>query len=258
MTNLHTLNEHGYILLDDKEVGIDMADLSRATAKFLADGEFASLDGIEAADDLLRYVSNVHAKETDNKKTARIYQILPTVPVLLAASVNDKLLSCLNALGIETPSLGTFPMVRIDRPGQTKFLTPWHQDHWFSFTSQNSVTIWAPMGHVTDKHGMLRVIPGSHRNGVIQFKEYAFGHEPFEPAEPINEAAAIDVFVPFGKVLLFRQQLLHKSGFNSSEECRVTLQIRYNDMHGQPHPFSTVGFASSQHVLESQAKWLRA
>lgn len=254
---LEKLDRDGYLLVDDSELGLDLADLSNTLAKFLANAEFENLSIPAPTANLLEYVSAIHDGASSSHLTGRLYQILPTIPFLLSKVTNEKLISFLRSISVRAPTIGTFPICRIDRPNDATFQTPWHQDHWFSFTSPNSVTLWAPLGPVTDDHGRLRVMPRSHKAGVYEFREYMGGHEPFEPVDPINEDDAVEVSVPFRKVLIFRQGLLHKSGWNKSTQCRVTLQVRYNDMHGLPHPFSTVGFASSQHVLDNQQRWLR-
>jgi ectoine hydroxylase-related dioxygenase (phytanoyl-CoA dioxygenase family) len=170
-------------------------------------------------------------------------------------SCNPFLLESLDKLGVESATLGTVPLIRIDRPKDTMFSTPWHQDQWYSFSSPQSVVLWMPLGNMSENIGTLRVVPSSHKNGTMDFIEYKGGREPFEPLHAVDEKKAIDVDVQYGEVLIFRQNLLHKSGFNQSDKCRVTMQLRYNKMRSQESPFTTFTARHSDYVQDNQKKY---
>ena len=55
--------------------------------------------------------------------------------------------------------------------------------------------------------------------------------------------------------MVFRQMLLHKSGQNRSNKCRVTLQIRINEMNKSNEPYSTFVCKNSEYVIENQKRW---
>ena len=57
---LEKLDRDGYLLVDDSELGLDLADLSNMLAKFLANAEFENLSIPAPTANLLEYVSAIH------------------------------------------------------------------------------------------------------------------------------------------------------------------------------------------------------
>ena len=72
----------------------------------------------------------------------------------------------------------------------------------------------------TDANGPLRVIPGSHLNGIINTAEIA---------AMVNDVAATECLVGRGGVLTMRPLLLHSSLKATSVEPRRVLHIEYAD-----------------------------
>lgn len=103
--------------------------------------------------------------------------------------------------------------------------------------------------------GLLEVVPGSHRAGLIRFKRHD-NNNPFRPIEDWPEEAFRPVDVAEDGVLIFSQFLLHRSGFNRSQQTRLSVQLRYNDlmtMQGLENSFTV---NPSAHVLNEQARLL--
>ena len=47
----------------------------------------------------------------------------------------------------------------------------WHQDaYYWPMTPQHSVTVWLAFDDVDEENGAMKIIPGSHRGGVIKHK----------------------------------------------------------------------------------------
>ncbi len=249
--------ENGYAIIDTNAFDLSIPALSRGLAEWLASCEFGNLKLNKKFETLAELVSHVHDGETDNAVTARIYQVLPTVPLVYEFLAQSSLLETLNAYGIVKPSLGTVPLIRIDRPGDTKYATPWHQDKWFSLSSDHSVVMWAPMGELDASMGYLQIIPGSHKQGIVDFKKRETGREPYEPVIPPDESKSVPVAMKYGEMIVFHQDLLHRSNINQSPRCRVSLQLRFNDMFRQPFPHTTFTANHSEHVLTRQAGFLK-
>ena len=159
-------------------------------------------------------------------------------------------------LGLHSPALGTVPLVRIDRPKEEKFLTPWHQDYWYSYASLDSVVVWIPLGPLTKEHGKLNVAINTHKNGEVKYREFVEGNEPYVADLDIKQEQTLEVEVNFGEILIFKQSLLHKSGYNQSDSCRVSMQLRFNEMYKQEFPFSSFVAKHSDYVKDRQIKSL--
>ena len=104
-----------------------------------------------------------------------------------------------------------------------KFDFPSHQDFCFNFGSKNSITIWIPFQDTGIKEGALKVITGSHKNGL-------YNQEQGVITEKLSQSDFIDVSLNSGDILVFSQFLVHKSGLNTSGSARFSCQIRFNDL----------------------------
>lgn len=244
-------DKNGYLIVRDKEIGLSIKTLTQKIISSLKKQkkEFKISD---EKIDLIKFISDVTLNEQENSVSSKIYEFLPTLPEVYQFSLNKKLISFLKKININHPTLGTVPMIRIDRPKDEFYSTPWHQDYWFSFSSFDSIVMWIPLGEISKNHGFLKILPNSHKSGLIPFEQNKNSNEPYRVKKTINELKAKEIKMNFGDILIFKQSLLHKSGNNISNECRVSMQLRYNKMDNQSRLFSTFKSAHSNFVLENQ------
>ena len=193
----------------------------------------------ETLDDLLAHMA---AAETDRAATRACYEVFPTLPEVIALINGRAFKQAAHAAGLARPCAGTNPLIRLDRPHDTQFSTPAHQDWWYSMLSDRAVVIWTGIGTMDPQMGPVEVIPGSHQNGVVAFRPYEAGHEWFECAT----APGPD------EVVVFDQRLVHRSGANRSTRIRVSVQLRYNDLETAAAMTSTFTPSLSRWVLERQ------
>lgn len=198
------------------------------------------------------YLDAIHAAETDNVATRAFYEVFPSLPSVISLIDEPVILDLVRRAGVARPVAGTMPLIRLDRPEDTKFSTPAHQDSWYSLLSPNAVTLWTPLCHMDADMGLLGVVPGSHRQGVCGFKPYEAGHEWYETAEPVSEADLVPVPVGDDEILIFNQSLIHKSGFNASRRVRISVQLRYNDLATAQSLTRTYTPSLSAWVLDQQ------
>ncbi len=100
-------------------------------------------------------------------------------------------------------------------PGQA-----WHQDEFYIPSRDRSVTsAWIALDRATPENGCLRVIPGSHKRGII------WPHGPhadprYDPVDsarhPYDERDAVVLSAEPGDVIAFSGHLLHSAGPNSA------------------------------------------
>ena len=115
------------------------------------------------------------------------------------------------------------------KPGQA-----WHQDEYFIPTRDRSLTgVWIALDPATKLNGCLRVLPASHRPGVLYptrphaNPDYDGAPECFDyPDDPADEVV---VELDPGDVLFFNGYLLHSSRRNNAPdgECRRALVHHY-------------------------------
>ena len=131
--------------------------------------------------------------------------------------------------------------VRIDRPGVTKHLAPWHQEFPYQFRSLDGVTFWIPLVAVTHAMGPVVLAVNSHRHGLDPIvdgspngtadADIARGHyEHLRLAGEDTLGERYELRAPLsnpGDVLAFDFLTLHASSANCGDRARWSAQIRY-------------------------------
>lgn len=104
---------------------------------------------------------------------------------------------------------------------------PLHQDA--PFFPHDNHTMIAAILHFDDaplEKGCVRVIPGSHKNGILP--HIPSGGHHLDPEEyPVESAVPIPAKA--GDALFFSYLTIHGSGINTSNEARTTLLIQMRD-----------------------------
>lgn len=94
----------------------------------------------------------------------------------------------------------------------------WHQDNGFGpLDPANNVTCWVALDDTHESNGCLWVLPGSHKQGVI---EYIASRGRERIAAITDESAAIPLPMRAGECVLFHGNLLHTSKGNTTDKLR--------------------------------------
>ena len=123
----------------------------------------------------------------------------------------------------------------------------WHQDaYYWPMAPHNSVTVWLAFEDVDEENGALKIIPGSHRAGVIE-------HQRNDPAHTnsvitlelesgtFSEDTAVSMKLKAGQVSMHDDRAVHGSPANPSDRRRAGLTLRFsgtevkNDLAVNPH-----------------------
>lgn len=128
---------------------------------------------------------------------------------------------------------------------RTKETVGWHQDAYYWLMSpHNSVTVWLAFGDVDEENGAMRIVPGSHKSGIIQHSRSTatdsvltleLEHGTF------REDTAVSMRLKAGEVSLHDDAAVHGSPANPSDRKRVGLTMRFsgtnvkNDLAVNPH-----------------------
>ncbi|MGI9148014.1 MAG: phytanoyl-CoA dioxygenase family protein [Chloroflexota bacterium] len=110
--------------------------------------------------------------------------------------------------------------------------TDWHQDqgvHLPEADETHMLTVWLPLTDATEANGCLRVIPGSHRAGLVTHCLRPGARIPDE----LLEGQPVAVPVKRGGVLFFHHLTKHASLTNTSDGIRWSFDLRYQPI-GQP------------------------
>ena len=143
------------------------------------------------------------------------------------------LLETLKKIGLKSPILCSKPQIMINSKLTSSnvghWMMPVHQD-WRSMQgSLNSVVVWLPLIDCPEDLGALKIIRGSHKNGLLPSETdvwYAHVKDEYVKDEKFES-----VPMKKGDVLIFSTFLLHKSGENITNDFRISAQFRFNDLY---------------------------
>ncbi len=113
-------------------------------------------------------------------------------------------------------------MMKPPRHGSPK---PWHQDsaYWL-IEPMDLISVWIALDDATAENGCMRVIPGSHREGLIEHKQlFDFQVEDSQ----IDLSREVPVEMKAGDGLFFHSLLLHATSPNTSDKSRRAMIVSY-------------------------------
>jgi ectoine hydroxylase-related dioxygenase (phytanoyl-CoA dioxygenase family) len=127
----------------------------------------------------------------------------------------------------------------------SKATVGWHQDaYYWPMKPHNSVTVWLAFDDVDEENGGMKIIPGSHRAGLLQHTRQD-GTDSILTLQlesgTFNEADAVQFKLKAGEVTLHDDRAAHGSPANPSSRRRAGLTMRYsgtnvkNDMAVNPN-----------------------
>lgn len=116
-------------------------------------------------------------------------------------------------------------------PHDGSFIT-WHQDgNYSNLESGSCPTAWVALTDSTPENGNLRVVPGSHKRGLLSHRESPseenlLSHGQQAEAE-IDPREVLDVTLRAGEMSIHHSHLLHSSLPNRSSTCRIGFSMTY-------------------------------
>jgi non-haem Fe2+, alpha-ketoglutarate-dependent halogenase len=122
----------------------------------------------------------------------------------------------------------------------------WHQDaYYWPMTPHNSVTVWLAFDDVGADNGGMKLLPGSHRGGIIKHRRSTQTSSvltlELEDGTDFNADNAVQWVLKAGECSLHDDRAIHGSPANPSDRRRAGLTIRYsgtnvkNDLSVNPH-----------------------
>ena len=122
----------------------------------------------------------------------------------------------------------------------------WHQDNYYSNLHLTpSLSAWIALRDSTTENGCMRVVPGSHREGVLPHEETGDAANllkgRYEIQVKVNENEAADVVLRAGEMSLHHAAIIHGSRPNGSDTKRLGFIVRFvtsgYDLASQQTPF---------------------
>lgn len=135
---------------------------------------------------------------------------------------------CERVYGAGTP-ISCFRAMFMNKPAKQGTVLPWHQDAWSALNIQPEITLWTALDPATRANGCVEVIPGSHKQGLIN-PSHPSGFLSDELAEEFCPKEKI-VYLELnpGEVALLHNWLLHSSDINHTDISRRAFSVCYMD-----------------------------
>ena len=149
-------------------------------------------------------------------------------PVFLAHAGNPRVLAIVES--IIGPDIKLYNSQCFMKPpgGVEK---PYHQDSaYFAIEPMDLVTCWTALDDVTLEKGPMWVIPGSHRQGVLDHSQPWVVRDRRDkqvPVESTDRSRETPLLMPAGGCSFHHSLLLHRSTPNRSDSSRRGLAVHY-------------------------------
>jgi ectoine hydroxylase-related dioxygenase (phytanoyl-CoA dioxygenase family) len=111
----------------------------------------------------------------------------------------------------------------------------WHQDaYYWPMEPQNTVTVWLAFDDVDEENGGMKIVPGSHKMGLIKHKRSTATDSVLTlelEGGSFKEDEAIQFKLKAGEISIHDDRAVHGSPANPSDRRRAGLTIRYSGTH---------------------------
>jgi len=117
------------------------------------------------------------------------------------------------------------------KPPHDSSYVSWHQDSVYSgWHLTPSTSAWIALTASHRANGCMRVIPGSHKRGLLNHTNVQDDSNLLrrgERIEMVDDSRAIDVVLQPGEISLHQSTIVHGSNPNTSDEPRIGFIVRF-------------------------------
>jgi non-haem Fe2+, alpha-ketoglutarate-dependent halogenase len=118
------------------------------------------------------------------------------------------------------------------KPPQDSSYVSWHQDSVYSgWHLTPSISAWIALSASNRANGCMRVIPGSHKQGLLNHANVRDDSNLLRRGEQVemavDESRAVDVVLQPGEMSLHHSTIVHGSNPNTSAEARIGFIVRF-------------------------------
>ena len=125
--------------------------------------------------------------------------------------------------------VAAFRAMFMNKPARRGTFLPWHQDRWTYLDRDPEITIWTALDPATKANGCVQIVPGSHRQGLINPSHYSGFLTEAQAAEHATADNVVYLELEPGEVALLHNYLLHASDVNNTDISRRAFSVCYMD-----------------------------
>jgi len=118
------------------------------------------------------------------------------------------------------PEVAIYRSMFMNKPAGKGTVLPWHQDggRIWRLTGQPLITLWLALDPATRANGCVRIVPGSHRLGLLSEYGHTISADQQRVHCPLE--ACEDLILEPGELVLLHNLVLHASDINTSGQPR--------------------------------------
>lgn len=246
------IQEQGYQVIRDPRVG-QLQQRMRDDFHRLAQHYCRMVglaDQLREDDDLAALVSRLNQFEQGNEHTGKLFSLLSTSVQCTGLSSDPFLLELAHTHGIAEPTNWFPPQLRFDRPHDTYFASPPHQDFGSSFLSPNGLVIWFSLNPQRELH-RLDVWDQPYESRMLPLRRSGPDKQwPHEMDQDFDEDQWRTIELDEDELLVFTPFLVHRSPVNATDAVKISLQVRYLDWHTLPEPISPFRYVYTDYLKD--------
>lgn len=181
----------------------------------------------------------------DGNRIRRIYEPCTYYPEFRALSECPKLLDSV-ALLLGENLLFHYSKINMKPPGIGS-VVEWHQDlAYYPLTNTDSLAVLLYLDDAGPTNGCLQVIPGVHRNGILNHSWEGFFRGRI--TEPLDESSSVAIEGQAGTAIFLHGMTPHASAPNTSPYARRTLILSYRAADAYPVYLGETTIHAESHV----------
>jgi len=142
---------------------------------------------------------------------------------------HDNLLNAIE--GVLGDDILVFSTLVFHKPPRDSGYASWHQDSFYSGLHLTpSTSAWIALTPSYPANGCMRVIPGSHKKGLLDHTNVRDDANLLRRGEQIvevDQSQALDIVLQPGEMSLHHSAIIHGSNANTSDEPRIGFIVRF-------------------------------
>lgn len=135
---------------------------------------------------------------------------------------------CTKVYGPSTP-IAAFRSMFMNKPAHKGTVLPWHQDRWTFLDRDPLITLWTALDPATIANGCVQIIPGSHKQGLINPSHGSGFLTPEQAKLNAPKEKIVYLELKAGEAALLHNYTLHASDVNKSDIPRRAFSVCYMD-----------------------------
>jgi hypothetical protein len=228
--------------------------------QFDAQGYFAPID-VFASDEIVgsrRAFETLEAQEGREKSQVGLFDRHRDLEFVWRMATHPTILQCIEAIVgpniflLSSLFFCKYPPPRPTLANQIKSMlgaasteakfVDWHQDlTYWGLDPAYAITAWIALDDSDVENGCMRVIPESHRQGIVEHTTSSargnlLNRNQAIRKDKIDESRAVDLVLRAGQASLHHGELFHASNPNRSTRRRCGLAVRYTHPGVKPIP----------------------